>query len=430
MGSEPRGISREIYTPLPSPRSIRLLAFRSPDSHSALSFELETWDLDDERLEFTALSYCWGTERSQHPIWVNSVELLPHSSTLYTFLRRCGQDNRLRASHFWIDLLCINQNDGPERSIQVSIMSDIYARAKLVAVWLDEPGSSGSAIRTFREMEMLAFNIASRTQSSVGGGPVHDDQANVRSITGPSTYKWSAEQMRLAEATHQFRLSPCFTRTWTLQEVLFSRNVEYMDPYDSISGSQLAITLERMAKSLFEHLENASCQNRTSASASLRHLYRLPPPSHAGPLHETSTTRAASQKSLIFESTILHDQLSKLPYIFRRVYIRDPNTKIWFWIPKRGQSMDSDPDFQGLVKRFRIILRKGTSVSFLRLLQTISLLQVTSPISDGSRGRMHWQCVSLNHCSGILRLTALPGVRKRVLRSYHIRKSHGVPKAT
>lgn len=39
-------------------------------------------------------------------------------------------------AYFWIDAICINQNSIPERSAQVKIMGDIYAKARTVLVWL------------------------------------------------------------------------------------------------------------------------------------------------------------------------------------------------------------------------------------------------------------------------------------------------------
>jgi hypothetical protein len=43
----------------------------------------------------------------------------------------------------WIDQLCINQEDTPERNDQVSIMGKIYRGAAQVIVWLDQllPGA-------------------------------------------------------------------------------------------------------------------------------------------------------------------------------------------------------------------------------------------------------------------------------------------------
>lgn len=39
-------------------------------------------------------------------------------------------------SQFWVDAICINQNDIPERNKQLMTMERIYSRAESVAAWL------------------------------------------------------------------------------------------------------------------------------------------------------------------------------------------------------------------------------------------------------------------------------------------------------
>ncbi|KAH6661902.1 heterokaryon incompatibility, partial [Halenospora varia] len=48
---------------------------------------------------------------------------------------------------FWIDAVCINQNDDVEKSWQVQQMMRIYKRADFVLVWLSpEPDDSDIAV--------------------------------------------------------------------------------------------------------------------------------------------------------------------------------------------------------------------------------------------------------------------------------------------
>lgn len=39
----------------------------------------------------------------------------------------------------WVDAICINQEDNNEKTDQVQLMTWIYASAKGVLVWLEEP---------------------------------------------------------------------------------------------------------------------------------------------------------------------------------------------------------------------------------------------------------------------------------------------------
>lgn len=46
------------------------------------------------------------------------------------------KDRGIPEGRFWIDAICINQEDLLERSSQVSFIIDIYDRAENVMVWL------------------------------------------------------------------------------------------------------------------------------------------------------------------------------------------------------------------------------------------------------------------------------------------------------
>jgi hypothetical protein len=53
----------------------------------------------------------------------------------------------------WVDALCINQDDIPERSEQVNKMGSIYTNARRVVLWLgEEADDSTSALTTLRSL--------------------------------------------------------------------------------------------------------------------------------------------------------------------------------------------------------------------------------------------------------------------------------------
>lgn len=84
---------------------------------------------------YKALSYAWGSPRATRPILVNGYQ---HSVTvnLELALRRLQQfDGDLI---LWIDALCINQSNNPERTKQVTLMHDIFSSAEEVIVYLGE----------------------------------------------------------------------------------------------------------------------------------------------------------------------------------------------------------------------------------------------------------------------------------------------------
>ncbi|KAK5628556.1 hypothetical protein RRF57_004271 [Xylaria bambusicola] len=88
-----------------------------------------------ERPGYEALSYMWGDcENDQKTIFVNGKKFSV-GRNLWDALDYLRSE-REKGVPIWIDALCINQNDTPERSRQLRIMRHIYSRACTVVVWL------------------------------------------------------------------------------------------------------------------------------------------------------------------------------------------------------------------------------------------------------------------------------------------------------
>lgn len=90
-----------------------------------------------ERVEYTALSYTWGDQIFPRAITINGVTL-PITENLFAFLQRYREG--YRPGPLWIDAICINQFNLIEKAIQVSNMLAICEKAKAVIVWLGEEG--------------------------------------------------------------------------------------------------------------------------------------------------------------------------------------------------------------------------------------------------------------------------------------------------
>lgn len=95
---------------------------------------------------YIALSYTWGPApyqkgRSASTIYSMTLndELFPVQQNLYDALRHLGRHVRKRNQFFWVDALCINQNDISERSEQVRHMKEIYEGAASTFAWLGIP---------------------------------------------------------------------------------------------------------------------------------------------------------------------------------------------------------------------------------------------------------------------------------------------------
>ena len=119
------------YESLRGTSEIRLL-----ELHHGLPFEpiqctMKHVSLDDYPRKYYALSYTWGSTEDRRYIACNGKRLSVTAnlySALYKF--RSIDEN----VYFWVDAICINQLDRPERESQVHMMRRIYQQAELVVV--------------------------------------------------------------------------------------------------------------------------------------------------------------------------------------------------------------------------------------------------------------------------------------------------------
>jgi hypothetical protein len=121
----------QIYRPLESGDS--RLVHLAPGKHDdPIICFLEPFDTRDPP-PYVALSYVWGDPKITAPISVDG-HTLQVTTNLETALRHLRWHEGSRT--LWIDAIAINQSDMEERSQQVTLMADIYRKAKSVTVWL------------------------------------------------------------------------------------------------------------------------------------------------------------------------------------------------------------------------------------------------------------------------------------------------------
>jgi hypothetical protein len=107
---------------------------------------LQPYDETDERIKcttvnakisdkpkFQALSYAWGDSQYADLILLNGQEFRVGLSLWWALIYLREAD---KAQTFWIDAICIDQNNVFERNHQVTLMSHIYSEAETVIIWL------------------------------------------------------------------------------------------------------------------------------------------------------------------------------------------------------------------------------------------------------------------------------------------------------
>jgi hypothetical protein len=120
-------------------QEIRLLTLESGNYNEPLHCRLSVVALI-HRPEYNALSYVWGdpTVSEIEPTIVLDGQRSLVTPNLHSALRHLRPPAGSDAVRFWVDAVCINQQDLIERNLQVAMMRDIYASATQVTIWLGE----------------------------------------------------------------------------------------------------------------------------------------------------------------------------------------------------------------------------------------------------------------------------------------------------
>lgn len=110
----------------PDEKDIRLLTLLAGTFDAEIQCHLHTVSLNDDP-PFTALSYCWGDAKSRANIVVNGHQFSVTKSleVALRYMRHHEDDLQV-----WADAICINQSDKAEKSVQVTMMGDIYAQGR------------------------------------------------------------------------------------------------------------------------------------------------------------------------------------------------------------------------------------------------------------------------------------------------------------
>jgi hypothetical protein len=125
-----------IYTPLTSPDEFRLVLLHrsgaNPSAEDLLSIEFVPARFD-QACSYAALSYAWGTDPGVVDIQVKGTR--PQTLKITKSLA-CALRSLQKSEHqvLWVDALCINQNNMPEKNHQVGRMAEIYRRATEVVI--------------------------------------------------------------------------------------------------------------------------------------------------------------------------------------------------------------------------------------------------------------------------------------------------------
>jgi hypothetical protein len=216
------------YTAI-GPGHIRLLRYVPSSKGSKINLQIQVFDRRTKP-RYAALSYVWGEKTPRQTISLEGCRF-DTGPNLYNALRSMRKG---LPEWFWIDAICIDQNNISERNEQVREMTETYAKATFVASWI---GLCDELIRP-------VFSLDVRTQ-------------NLSNLPPP-------QQRKLTAALRQLCQLEYWTRIWIQQELLLNPNIvlfcgEFMQPlHPLIEWSGLQGRSLILQSDLFHSLETGS----------------------------------------------------------------------------------------------------------------------------------------------------------------------------
>ena len=241
-----RGMTHGRYSHewLKSPTSeIRLLSLDTADETYPLSCILRSHELKSCP-PYIALSYEWGEVEPQVQIMVNGLYLrIRHNLFLFLSLLKARQRRGSLSKDllYWIDAICIDQEDLSERNVQVAMMGIIYHKAESVFDWSGWPQCWNPE---------LTFGFIQQSSCPVDVGNDSRERSIAKNILWELTYS-EVSQMILQMCSCRY-----WSRRWIVQEILLARDVTIMCGENGLSWTALnlfAQRLRRLAALLLPH---------------------------------------------------------------------------------------------------------------------------------------------------------------------------------
>ncbi|KAK3342319.1 heterokaryon incompatibility protein-domain-containing protein [Neurospora tetraspora] len=203
------------YSPLSrEKRETRFFQF-TPTCQSGsghIRLQLRHASLDDDALQYRALSYVWGDTKDKVDIEVNGEQFSVGENlhALLQMLQHHGVESWL-----WADAICIQQSDDDEKSWHVQSMCDIFKNAEFVYSWLG-PGSEATdvAMNFFSDWGPRALKVGVMEKLWPTDIP----------MDGSFTLRTEVF-MYLRPLERYFFPEPYWHRIWIFQEVALAREV-------------------------------------------------------------------------------------------------------------------------------------------------------------------------------------------------------------
>jgi Heterokaryon incompatibility protein (HET) len=168
---------------------------------------------------------------------------------------RSGQGNFQREDKIWIDAVCINQKNEEEKIIQIGMMSQIYANAQNVVVWLgpempDDPGLKSALLVMGRLSQIPPEKFKIAVLSRLGNADTYQNLG----IDFIGKREWVC--------FGAFILRRWFSRMWVVQETFFAKNFIVFCGSNILPWSQITSASRVLKETSLGALLNETMEDR------------------------------------------------------------------------------------------------------------------------------------------------------------------------
>lgn len=246
------------YGALPDPAThVRLIEICQGDQDGGdIEIDISPWPLADVPT-YHAVSYTWGDATLTENIRVTGSEwVLRVRQNCANVLRQAFHFKSSSTGYYWVDAICINQDDNDEKSKQVAMMGDIFESAEcvLACVGMHDESSQhlARALHSFdgvlERFDVSLLPLLTNGDSGDGSNASDDDEEPEISPETGRCLSLCAGWFELMpdEDAHQFMKAldefpqrSYFWRIWILQELYLARDIRIFCGFDELSLQSL-----------------------------------------------------------------------------------------------------------------------------------------------------------------------------------------------
>lgn len=357
---------------------------------------------------YQALSYAWGEADEANRATVldshdNPVGWIPLTKNLDNALHDLQDTEGLQHNAFWVDQICINQEDEHEKSSQVAMMSQIYSHATQVITYLGPAESEEQDMKGIRLLHRIHGTISENTWSFFHkAGSIERiesliEEGSLQLERLPSDIEWCSNVSRSLDDASRRSLEQDWKwlirvaygewtqRLWMVQEQLLNQTLVALRGQRVIDWDMIAtIPLLFAIRYLPRHYVHANRQGRDHNFLASHRIERT--------LYGTWWERHTSLKARPghSRSSLLYNLLWYWP-----LFCGDPRDRVYaiLAISKDSKLLGIEPDYSAVNTAEK--LSKDMSVCVLQHARDLKLLSAASAWRQPASTLPTW-CLPLN----------------------------------